>query len=556
MRVFTKIFILVGAMGAMSLVIAAVSAFTLKSFDVAVDDLKATATRSIYGERLNRLVATAAMESRGIYGAATSADAKPFSDNLVVALNRIDALLAEWRPLAPASDREAFDAVTAAAATFRTFRTETVRLAAEVSPQAASAQGNNEANRVVRRAFQADIDVLIARSKAQADEIDAYTDQLYAERLSLLSALSGGGAFVVLIAACLFARRRIARPLEEVTAAIQRLAAGDYKLPPVTGAKDEIGDIWRSMAVFAEAMREADELRAAQAATEGERSALRRAEMNAFASRFEASVGELVDGLADSAEELEATSRSLAANADQTNAQSRSVLVVASQTASSVGAVAAATEEFAVSAGEIGAQVANAARAASDAVMNVEGAHQRVKTLVEGSERIGEFVSLIHDIATQTNLLALNATIEAARAGEAGRGFAVVATEVKQLAEQTGAATGQITAQIEQIQLATRETVHAIEAIGGTIGKVHEIARSVAAVVQDQRSASEEIARNVSGVATGAARVSSDMSEMRQAADQAGESASAVRQAAGDLARQSGRLRHEVDNFLAGVRAA
>jgi methyl-accepting chemotaxis protein len=43
-----------------------------------------------------------------------------------------------------------------------------------------------------------------------------------------------------------------------------------------------------------------------------------------------------------------------------------------------------------------------------------------VQGLANASQKIGEIVALINEIADQTNLLALNATIEAARAVEAG----------------------------------------------------------------------------------------------------------------------------------------
>jgi len=78
--------------------------------------------------------------------------------------------------------------------------------------------------------------------------------------------------------------------------------------------------------------------------------------------------------------------------------------------------------------------VSDQSAAANEHLMEVE---KTVYDIKDQSNRIGQTVELIVDIADRINLLSLNASIEAARAGESGRGFAVVADEIGKLAFQT-----------------------------------------------------------------------------------------------------------------------
>jgi methyl-accepting chemotaxis protein len=86
-----------------------------------------------------------------------------------------------------------------------------------------------------------------------------------------------------------------------------------------------------------------------------------------------------------------------------------------------------------------------------------------ISGLVQRTDQIDAIIDVVNDLAEQSNVLALNAGIEAARAGEHGRGFAVVAREVRSLAERSKESTSQVRAILQDIKLAGREAVRAIE---------------------------------------------------------------------------------------------
>jgi methyl-accepting chemotaxis protein len=81
-----------------------------------------------------------------------------------------------------------------------------------------------------------------------------------------------------------------------------------------------------------------------------------------------------------------------------------------------------------------------------------EAVAQNIVALSEKTQMVGDILATVNDIAEQSHLLALNAAIEAAAAGEHGRTFSVVAGEIKNLADQSKAATVQVKTILGDIQ--------------------------------------------------------------------------------------------------------
>ena len=132
-------------------------------------------------------------------------------------------------------------------------------------------------------------------------------------------------------------------------------------------------------------------------------------------------------------------------------------------------------------------------------------------------------IALVRSVDT-TNLISGNLAFQqaATRAGEAGKGFAVVAGEVKGLATQTARATDDISQQVADIQEATSAAVKAIESITGSIVGIDEVATAIASAIEEQGAATQEITRNVQQAAQGTAEVATSISDVSQVAGKTG----------------------------------
>ena len=223
---------------------------------------------------------------------------------------------------------------------------------------------------------------------------------------------------------------------------------------------------------------------------------------------------------------------------------------------------AASLEETAAALDQITATVkrsADGARQASAVAADARGETERSGVVVQqavqamdgirtSSDRIGEIIGVIDEIAFQTNLLALNAGVEAARAGEFGRGFAVVASEVRALAQRSAEAAKEIKS---LISTSGAEVAQGVKLVDETGAALDAIARRVA----EMDALVSEIASSAQEQATGLSQVNAAVNQMDQVTQQNAAMVEQTTAAAASLKSEADQLAMLVERFDTGSEA-
>ncbi len=144
-------------------------------------------------------------------------------------------------------------------------------------------------------------------------------------------------------------------------------------------------------------------------------------------------------------------------------------------------------------------------------------------TLAERSERIGEILRVIEEIAGETNLLALNASIIAAQAGESGRAFSTLADDIRDLSERTSLSTEEVRNLVIAVEEGVRDVRKLLlEAKGRTEDGV-DLARTADGTLSDILTLSAESKKSSEGIASSSAQQALDIARVSDASTRVSE---------------------------------
>ena len=318
--------------------------------------------------------------------------------------------------------------------------------------------------------------------------------------------------------------RSIARPLGAAAAHLDEFARGDLSrdvLPENLARGDEVGVLAKAMQAMAVSLRGI--LREVSHGVQV---------LSASSAELTSSSGHMSEGGRQASDKA----HSVAAAAEEMTSNVASVAAGMEQTTTSLTSVASATEQMTATIGEIAGNSEKARRITAEATRQAERISEQMNHLGQAAQEIGKVTETITEISSQTNLLALNATIEAARAGSAGKGFAVVANEIKELAQQTAAATEDIKARIAGVQTSTAGGIAEIEKVSKVIHEVSDIVASIAAAIEEQSTVTRDIARNIGEATTGVRDANRRVTESSQVTQSIAEEIAAVDHATREMA--------------------
>ena len=277
--------------------------------------------------------------------------------------------------------------------------------------------------------------------------VRALEDNIYKDVARLGGILGAVGIFaiIIVIVTLVLVIHRIVTPIHKLTDSIVAITDGDFTTEVDTRGNDEVAIMAGSLSRFLDVMRitlssiinisdQIDDQAKGSNEVSGE-------------------LHESANGQAEAMDQMRQNLEELV----------KSIGVIA-ENATSLAIIVADTDEAGAQAID---HINETMTEADEGRNSMESVNMSMEQMKKGLDLLEKSITDVGEAAINpiprammvSELLALNASIEAARAGEAGKGFAVVATEIKNLAETSSHAAGEISELISSVTTLINSTV-------------------------------------------------------------------------------------------------
>lgn len=351
-------------------------------------------------------------------------------------------------------------------------------------------------------------DRLISQLLQQKDKAkDA--ESARAKNITVAELIVIGVMMVVVVVAGRFQSSAVSEPLQQLTAALERMRGGDFSQRIKMQRDDEFG-------VLAENLnRLADDLSV----------------LVGKVQRSGIQVNTTATEIAATAREQQSTANQIAATTAEIGATSKEISATSKELDKTMNEVSEVAEETADLANS-GQSGISRMEGTMRQIMEASGAiTAKLAVLSEKTANINTVVTTITKVADQTNLLSLNAAIEAEKAGEYGLGFAVVAMEIRRLADQTAVATYDIEKMVKEMQSAVAAGVMGMdkfsEEVRRGVEEIRQVSTQLAQIIHQVQTLTprfQTVNEGMHAQATGAQQISETLTQLGEAAQQTAES--------------------------------
>jgi methyl-accepting chemotaxis protein WspA len=368
----------------------------------------------------------------------------------------------------------------------------------------------------------------------------------------------------------IFSARSISRPLRAITTAAGRIAQGEVniEIPPARG-RDEVSRLARSFEQMIGVLKTSAD--ASERIAAGDLTVQITPQSDAdVVSRSQAQMvtqlSELIGQVQQSGVQVNSSAVEIAAVAKQQQATASEVASTTTEISSTAKEMSATSTELLKTADQVSLVATETASLATQGKTNLARMEAIIQQINDASAAITSRLGVINEkagsittvvttitkVADQTNLLSLNAAIEAEKAGEYGKGFSVVATEIRRLADQTAASSGDI----ERI---VKEMTSAVAAGVMGMDKFAEEVRRGANEIGETRRQLDEVVTQVQSLAPSVEALHEGMRAQTQGAEQISDTLSQLGEAArqtADSIRDSSRAVEQLNEATRGLQGA